>query len=351
MEDSARHEIDLAKLGRFVADHFDLDQLQVLCQELDVPYYRLLGDTRSARAFDLVTTLRDRGQLSALMAAVAHARPEVFDPQEFEREVEPAPDQGGRSRYWWVWVAGVALLVGGYIWWSGRPAAAPAPSGTPSLTRTDVAAPSRTPPSTPTRTPSVEPTTPPVETATSLPARSATPVPIPTRTPRVSPTARPTLAGGMESPLTVPTLAPGSPGLLYDAGSQTLWLAPGDATLGRARLCTPLNAYQGVEAVYVIENVAASLGLTLPARARVTHFPLESTAQRPLTPTLELLSHPLQGGKVSGEPADFTGCDLVLSVPLREALGLPVSLGAFDAPPRFAHGWVRLELLDVPDVP
>ena len=352
MEDSVTREVDLAKLGRFIADHFDLDQLRLLCQELDVPYYQLLGDTRSARSFDLVTTLRDRGQLSALMAAVARARPDAFAPQDFEREEAPAPDGGGRRRYGLLLMGGIALLIGGYIWWSGRPAAAPAPSATPGLAVTDTVSPTRTPRGTSTRTPAAE-------TATSRPTRSPTRTAQPTRTPActptgtatASPTSRPAFDEGMESPLAAPTLGPESPGLVYDAGSRVLWLAPGDAALNRGRLCTPLYAYQGVEAVYVIENVATSLGLVLPARARVTHFPTDPTAERPFTRTLELLSHPVQGVKVSGEPADFTGCDLVLSVPLREALGMPVFLGEFGAPARFAHGWVRLVLLGTPEVP
>lgn len=350
MEDSVTREVDLAKLGRFIADHFDLDQLQLLCQELDVPYYKLLGDTRSARSFDLVTTLRDRGQLSALMAAVAQARPDVFDPQDFEREGKAAPERASRWRYWLLLVGGVALLVGGYVWWAGRPAAAPAPSMTPGLAVTSAVSPTRTSRGTSTRTP-------PAETATPIPTlsntRTAQPTrtlaPTPTGTATAFPTARPVSDEETEGVLAAPTLAPESPGLLYDAASRVLWLAPGDATLGRARLCTPLSAYQGVEAVYVIENVATSLGLALPARARVTHFPVDPMAQAPFTRTLEILSHPLQGVKVSGEPADFTGCDLVLSVPLREALGLPVSLGAFDAPSRFEHGWIRLEYM--PEVP
>jgi hypothetical protein len=352
MEDSVTREVDLAKLGRFIADHFDLDQLQLLSQALDVPYYKLLGDTRSARSFDLVTTLRDRGQLSALMAAVARARPDDFDPQDFEREAEPARQRGTGWRYALWLVGGVALLLGGYIWWSGRPASSPAPRATPGLTVTGAVSPTRTPRSTSTRTP-------PAETATPIPGLLQTSTARPTERPFPTATGLPTTSPTSRTPseeetgrvLAVPTLGPESPGLLYDAASRVLWLAPGDAALNRGRICTPLNAYQDVEAVYVIEDVAASLGLALPARARVTHFPADPTPQTPFTRTLEVLSHPVQGVKVSGEPADFTGCDLVLSASLREALGLPLSLEGFDAPPRFAHGWVRLEFVDASEVP
>jgi hypothetical protein len=54
------------------------------------------------------------------------------------------------------------------------------------------------------------------------------------------------------------------------------------------------------------------------------------------------------GIKVTGEEADFTGCDLLLSSDVRQVLGFPVNLGEFDDAPRFDHGWVVVEFLAAP---
>ena len=102
--------IDLAKLGRFITDHFSPEQLGALCQELDVPYEDLLGDTHPARAFDLVTVMRDQGQLSALLAAVAQARPDTFDPQLVGEGRQPKRG-GRRALIWLVALGGGALLI------------------------------------------------------------------------------------------------------------------------------------------------------------------------------------------------------------------------------------------------
>jgi type VI protein secretion system component VasF len=334
-------EVDLAKLGRFIINHFDLVQLQALCQELDVPYDQLLGDTRSARAFDLVTMMRDRGQLSALLAAVAQARPDAFDPQKFEtkRQRERARRRGGR---WLILLGGgvvLALLVGFFFPLIWRPASSPAgevqTSPLPSVTPTLTPFPTSTPP--PSATPSPVPMTPPPR-PTSSPSPTAPHTPTPTHTPISTDTPTP-------PPSATPTLSPLSPALSYDAENRTLRLALGDASLGRSRLCTPLNAYQSTEAVYLIESAADLLGLSLPARARVTHTYPEQLTDGSVVRNLEVRRHPLKGVKVTGEEADFTGCDLVVAEELRRVLGFPSDLGEFNDPPRFDHGWVTIEFL------
>ena len=129
---------------------------------------------------------------------------------------------------------------------------------------------------------------------------------------------------------------------------RTLRLAPGDASLRRARLCTPLNAYHRVQAVYFIESVADPLGLPLPGSARVTHTYPGQLAGGSVSRVFEIRRHPVEGIKVTGEAADFTGCDLVVSQDVRELLGFPSDLGEFSDPPRFDHGWVTLEFLAAP---
>ena len=135
------------------------------------------------------------------------------------------------------------------------------------------------------------------------------------------------------------------------AGERTLRLAPGDATLGRARLCTPLNAYQSAQIIYLVESVADGLGLPLPGQARITHTYPDHLAGGSAVQTLEVRRHPVEGVKVSGEAVNFTGCDLLASEELRALLGFPLALSEFNDPPRFDHGWVTIEFLIAPANP
>ena len=134
----------------------------------------------------------------------------------------------------------------------------------------------------------------------------------------------------------------------YNPETRILRLTPGDTNLERARLCTPLHIYQGIQVIYLIESTADSLGLPLPAQARVSHSYPERLGGGPVVRTLEVRRHPVTGVKVSGEAVDFVGCDLLLSEDLRVTLGLPTDLGEFDDPSRFDHGWVTIELLAAP---
>ena len=108
-------EVELAKLGRFIADHFDLDQLWALCRDVGISYDQLVGSTRSAKAFDLVTLARDRGRLSTLLASVARAYPDAFDANSLGSR-----RRGQRAKSWrWAWTAVLAAgtilaLFGGY---------------------------------------------------------------------------------------------------------------------------------------------------------------------------------------------------------------------------------------------
>lgn len=155
----------------------------------------------------------------------------------------------------------------------------------------------------------------------------------------------------MPSLTATPILSPLSLAWTYDAETRTLWLAPGDATLGRARLCTPLNAYQSAQIIYLVESVADGLGLPLPGQARVTHTYPDHLAGGSVLQTLEVRRHPVEGVKVSGEAVNFTGCDLLVSEELRALLGFPLTLSEFNDPPRFDHGWLTIEFLIAPENP
>jgi hypothetical protein len=125
-------------------------------------------------------------------------------------------------------------------------------------------------------------------------------------------------------------------------------LAPGETSLERARLCTPLHTYQSTQTLYLIESTVDSLGLSLPAQARVSHAYAGRLDDGPLVHTLEVRRHPVEGVKVTGERVNFVGCELLASEDLRRLLGFPIDLGEFGAPSRFDHGWVTFEFLIAP---
>ncbi len=352
--------VELAKLGRFITDHFAPEQLGTLCQELNVPYGSLLGDTHPARAFDLVTVMRDRGQLSALLAAVSQARPDTFDPQLVEAGRQPARGRR-RAPGWLILLGGGALLAACLFLFTQRPASSPAPSANFTATATRTLA-VITPSSTMTPAPTVlapsalrvEPTRLSSSQAqdkavspTALPEPSATSThtPPPSATPSVtsSPSATPTLP-----PTDTPVLSASSPALAYDPETSTLRLSPGDASLERARLCTPLHTYQNSPTIYFIATTADSLGLPLPAQARVSHSYLELLGDEPIARILDVQRHPVEGVKFTGEQVSFIGCDLLIDETLRLSLGLPADLGEFDDAARFNHGWVNIEFLAQP---
>jgi hypothetical protein len=347
-------EVDLAKLGRYIADHCDRDQLEMLCTELRLSEQELLGDTHSARAFDLVSLARDRPEgVALLLAAVARITPDAFTRYNFKPAAQPRERQ--RVRGWGVLVGAAlacALLVGAglvrFFVLRDRGAATSAP--TPTLLPVGVVS---SPTVEPTPTPvALEPPTATVFWPTTPPTQTPAPAPLPTETPTpFLPTAA-TTATDTPGPTVTPTpsatpVAPaGFPAWAYDPASRTLAMPPGDGGLGRARLCTPLNAYHGVQAVYLIDRAADQIGVSLPAQGRVTHT--GASGGEPIVRTLDVLRHPNSGEKVNGELADFTGCDLLVSQEVRQLLGFPLELGEFNAAARFDHGWVRIELLAGP---
>jgi hypothetical protein len=374
--------VDLAKLGRFITDHFAPEQLGTLCQELNVPYASLLGDTHPARAFDLVTVMRDQGQLSALLAAVAQARPDTFDPRLVE--VGHQPQRSGRRALGLpVLLGGGALLIAFFSLFIRQPASTtPAPSVTvagtvtatpaaatptashtalaptmpvssptappePGVTSTDTPSPSVTPPPTITPLPSSTPFPSASSTMTLTPSPSAsstmTLTPSPTASSTMTLTPSPTLP-----PTATPVLSASSPALAYDPTTRALRLSPGDASLERGRLCTPLHTYQNSTTVYLTETTAELLGLPLPSQARVSHSYPELLGDEPVARILDVQRHPIEGVKFTGEKVSFIGCDLLVDETLRQSLGLSTDLGEFDDAARFNHGWVNIEFLAQP---
>jgi hypothetical protein len=160
-----------------------------------------------------------------------------------------------------------------------------------------------------------------------------------TRTP--TPTVVPT-------PSSTPQLPASTVDLTYDAENRILTLAPGDEQQKRARLCTPLHPYFSTEAVYIIDYQVSLLGLRLPAKARIQHAYPERFGDEVKVHTLDVRRHPIEGFKITGEAANMIGCDLTLNQTVRQTLGFPLDLGEFDDPPRFDHGRVTIEFIDLP---
>lgn len=357
-------DVPLAKLGRFIADHFDQDQLRALCRDAGISYDQLVGATRSSKAFDLVTLARNRGRLPALVAAIERIYPDAFDSNG------TGPKRSRQLSVLWRWafslVLGAGVIFAFYIVFSTtqtrqslptptiraalvstpvEPVIIEAPSPTilaqptlPSPTRL-VATPTAIPP---TRTP--EATSLPSPSDTELPTKTPTPTSVPPDTPSraLDPTSPPT-----PKPSAIPLLPQLSPALFYDADTETLTMTPGSEILGRARLCTPLHPYFSLEAVYFIDNQVQSLGLRLPANVRITHTYPEVLGDEIKVGVFEARRHPIEGFKISGEAANMVGCDLTLNQGIRAALGFPLDLGEFDDAPRFDHGWVTIEFLTV----
>jgi hypothetical protein len=70
-------QVAAANMGlvRALIAHFSLDELRLLCAGLGVDYEALNGDTKPARALDLMLTCARRGRLAELAAAIREERP------------------------------------------------------------------------------------------------------------------------------------------------------------------------------------------------------------------------------------------------------------------------------------
>ncbi len=76
----------LAQLRQFIAAHYTLEELRVLCFDLDVPYDELGGEGLSLKASELVAWLERRGELERLLPALRQGRPGRF------AKAGPSPD-------------------------------------------------------------------------------------------------------------------------------------------------------------------------------------------------------------------------------------------------------------------
>jgi hypothetical protein len=69
---------DLARLRQFIQDHYSLDELHTLCFDMGFEYEDLPGETRSAKARELVDHMRRRDQLDRLIGILRQTRADAF---------------------------------------------------------------------------------------------------------------------------------------------------------------------------------------------------------------------------------------------------------------------------------
>lgn len=84
------------ELHRLLAKHFDLEELRTLIFDLGVDWDELIGETKSARARELIAYLQRRNRLGDLMTAIEISRPDVA--QALQAAMSAVPTQGTSGR-------------------------------------------------------------------------------------------------------------------------------------------------------------------------------------------------------------------------------------------------------------
>jgi len=74
--------ISRVSLREILSNHFSLDELQVLCFDLGIDSENLRGETKQARAVEIVTYCERHGRTNDLIAAVRRLRPNLDVMQE-----------------------------------------------------------------------------------------------------------------------------------------------------------------------------------------------------------------------------------------------------------------------------
>ena len=67
----------LIRLRKLLIEHFDLEELRLLCFDLGLDYEELAGKTKSTKMQDLITYLARRGELQRLIDEINSQRPKV----------------------------------------------------------------------------------------------------------------------------------------------------------------------------------------------------------------------------------------------------------------------------------
>jgi len=85
-------QLSTSELHRLLAKHYDLEELRTLAFNLGVDWDELGGETKSARARELIAYLQRRNRLGDLLAAIGTSRPDVAQELQTVMSVVPTQD-------------------------------------------------------------------------------------------------------------------------------------------------------------------------------------------------------------------------------------------------------------------
>jgi hypothetical protein len=85
------------ELHRLLAKHFDLEELRTVAFDLGVDWDELGGETKSARARELIAYLQRRNRLGDLIAAIETSRPDVAQALQVVMSAVPTEGTSGRG--------------------------------------------------------------------------------------------------------------------------------------------------------------------------------------------------------------------------------------------------------------
>jgi len=189
-------------------------------------------------------------------------------------------------------------------------------------------------------TPIVSQSPTPTSTPTNTPTSTKTAVP-PTNTPTTPPPNTPTPT---KSP--TPTQAPTSE-VTYDPGSRTITVHPGNAQAQTGRLCKGKMADVDRWAVFLRSAYLQAFGEPAGLRATITHVQPEKSINVALY-DVEVGQYNDTEIDANGEQLDYRKCAFNLTEGMRSQLQLPVDLKDFNAPERFDHGTITIQLSSTP---
>ncbi len=209
----------------------------------------------------------------------------------------------------------------------------------------------------PTSTPKPPPPSPTggVATATRTPTPTGTQSPTHTSTPTNTPTSTKTATS---TPTTTPTNTPTStptstftptptPEVVYDPGSRTITIHPGNAETKTGRLCKGKMADVDRNAVFLRAAYLQGFGEPAGLLATVTHVYPEKGINITL-PNVEVGQYNDTEIDASGEPLYYSQCAFNAVQSIRNQLELPSDLKGFNDPPRFDHGTITIQLSSTP---
>jgi hypothetical protein len=133
----------------------------------------------------------------------------------------------------------------------------------------------------------------------------------------------------------------------YDPGSRTITIHPGNAQAQTGRLCKGKMADVDRWAVFLRSAYLQAFGEPAGLRATITHVQPEKGIYVSKG-DVEVGQYNDTEVDASGEQLDYRKCAFNLTEGMRSQLQLPVDLKDFNAPERFDHGTITIQLSSTP---